>query len=275
MPQKSKDRDYIYEKAPVVEVIAEVLWELKPILGAGLAYDPFFDVFAEEFFKQIQKSGYKHDQMIVPPDVPREILAHKPILRIREEKDKWPLYQVGPGIFTANVTPPYKGWEDFSPVAKKGLDVLFKSYPDADKYLKPKTVRLVYINAFGEDNGYKNQRQFLDEGLNFSLKLPEEILNNHVQDEDVNSIAEFNFKLKELENSHVSLKIGSGLHNGKEAMIVENRISRKFDDNLRFSKDQIIQWFNDARCVNHDIFEQYITDETKKTFGKKSKKGKK
>jgi uncharacterized protein (TIGR04255 family) len=270
MPSKPKNNDYIYDKAPVVEVIAEVLWELKPILGADLAYDPFLDLLTETYTDAVQKKGFGVVERVVPTQVPIEMLAHKPIFRFRKQKDHWPLYQLGPGIFTANITPcsgkpKYEGWKSFIPTLKDGIDLLFSSFPNAEKHLKPKALRLIYINAFGKENGYENQRQFLKDGLEFNIDIPESLMDS-VNGEDVLSVSEFIFDLKTLKDSQASLKVGKGIHKDNEAIIVESRITKKLES-LPISKDDIAQWFSDASAQNRMIFESYTTQKTKDTFG--------
>ena len=44
--------DFIYENAPLREVIVQAWWRLQPIFGsADAAIDPHFSVFAEQFHK--------------------------------------------------------------------------------------------------------------------------------------------------------------------------------------------------------------------------------
>ncbi len=265
----SPERGSIYENAPVVEVIAEVLWELRSILGSNLAYDPFFDDLADTFgsyFKDKEKT-FSYSERVVPSEVPQEILSHKPIFRYREVKEGWPLYQIGPGIFTANVVPPYEGWLTFFPVISEGLKALYAKYPLADRHLKPVTLRLVYINAFGRAHGYeKQQEDFIKEGLHFNIVPPAE-LSEYIEEGHTTIISEFNFKLRKLENSYATVKLGSGLRDGIPVLIVENVIYKNVVG-LNLRTEQIETWFSDAHDKNHEIFEAYITDNTRKTFGK-------
>ncbi len=271
MTSAPQNKDYVYKKAPVVEVIAEVLWELKPILGADLAYDPFLDLLSETFFEEAKKNAFGVVERIVPSQVPIEMLAHKPVFRIRKQKDQWPLYQLGPGIFTANITPcsdkpEYEGWKSFTPTLTDGIELLFSSFPSAEKHLKPKALRLVYINVFGKEHGYENQRQFLKDGLEFNVALPEALIEGHVEGDEVLSVSEFIFDLKTLKGSQASLKVGKGTHKDQEAIIVESRITKKLES-LPIGKDDIVQWFSDASTQNRAIFESYVTQKTRETFG--------
>jgi uncharacterized protein (TIGR04255 family) len=254
---------HIYENAPVVEVVAEVLWQLKPILGSDLYYDPFFDDMAEEFEKAITKNGYSHKEQLIPSEVPKELVSYKPYFRFRKDKNQWPLYQIGPGIFTANITPPYSGWEEFSSIIAEGVKNLYETYPISKKHLKPKTLKLMYLNAFGKKQGYNDQKGFLEEGLKFEASIPEDIY--ELADEPISLMSEFNFDIKKSNGTSAKIKIGSGTSNGNPALIVENLIHTNVEGK-DLDQSNIQQWFEDARSINHDIFESYLTDKTRETL---------
>lgn len=265
---QEQEREYIYENAPVTEVVAEVHWQLKSILGSGLHYDPFYEDLIDSFSGNIAQKGFPFREQLIQEGVPTEFLSFKATHRFRNKRDGWPLYQIGPGVFTANITPPYGGWNSFFSVLSEGLSVLFESYPLSSKHLKPKLLKLIYINAFEEKHGYTNQRDFLDEGLNFQIGMPTEL----DRFADINSIAitsEFNFKLTNLENSFAKVKVGPGSNDGKPALVVENILYRSVEE-LDVVCDDILHWFQDARNSNHGIFEGYITEKTRESFGKKN-----
>ena len=51
--------DYVYENAPLIEVIAEIHWTLKNLkVPPDLKIDPFYDLFEGEFLKYLGKINY-------------------------------------------------------------------------------------------------------------------------------------------------------------------------------------------------------------------------
>ena len=144
----------LYKNAALVEVIAELHWELKPIqIAPGAKVDPFYDLFREKFFAAAKAKGFAFQETIIPKEVPAELLPNKPRERLRASEGAWPLYQIGPGIFTVNVVPPYSGWLDFRKTLAEGLKLLIESYPSAEQYMKVTHLELRYIDAFTSRHG--------------------------------------------------------------------------------------------------------------------------
>ena len=145
--------EYLYENAPLVEVIAEVHWALKELQTApNSKIDPYYDLFREQFLHYVSERGLINQQELVPSIVPPELFPNQPQLRIRKRTVRWPLAQVGPGILTANIVPPYNGWSEFSPFLGMLVDGLFQSYPMATKTLRVEKLHLRYINGFGSNS---------------------------------------------------------------------------------------------------------------------------
>src|SRR5688572_29942962 len=129
--------DFVYESAPLVEVIAEVHWHierLRTVPDGGV--DPQFSALIAQLRQAFPQAGFPVFEALVPPQVPVELLADKPLMRFRNAANQYPLVQVGPGVMTVNVVPPYGGWNAFKPIIAKALDVLTSSYPMAEALLK-------------------------------------------------------------------------------------------------------------------------------------------
>jgi len=106
--------DFVYKRAPLIEVIAEIHWNLKPLGSAPEAkIDPYFDLF-KEAFSEVIKDTLPFEERLVPIEIPVEFLSGQPHLRFRSKQGGWPLVQIGPGVMTINIVPPYNGWVEFS-----------------------------------------------------------------------------------------------------------------------------------------------------------------
>ena len=82
----------------------------------------------------MHKHGFSFVEELVPPDFPKELAPRQPHFRYRRADETWPLFQLGPGLFTANFVPPYKGWfQEVKPCLMQGVETLLKTYPLADR----------------------------------------------------------------------------------------------------------------------------------------------
>jgi uncharacterized protein (TIGR04255 family) len=139
----SKERDFLYDNPPLAEVIAEIHWELVPLKSVpGGGVDPSFEPFSGAINGIFADNGYTHIERMIPDQVPLEFLAHKVVSRFRTSANKWPLFQIGPGLLTVNIVPPYQGWSSFAPALKLGFEALHKAYPSASTHLRIKRMEV-------------------------------------------------------------------------------------------------------------------------------------
>ncbi|GJL64392.1 MAG: hypothetical protein NPIRA04_30460 [Nitrospirales bacterium] len=267
----AKAKDFVYSTPPLVEVISEVRWETTPVEAIpGASIDPHFLVFNKKFSDRLKKTGFEHVQRVVPDGVPIELTSGNPIFRFRKAKNAWPLYQSGPGLFTANIVPPYKGWKEFKKFLDEGLTHLYSSYPLPNEYLRIKRLELRYMDAFQAKHGaIKRYPEFLEEHLGIVLRLP------NLSDKEAMAaslIGDIHIPLPNIDNSLgiISLKTGQITKNDKktEAIIME-LIIRKNEFSPQFNKRNIVSWFNKGHSLLHKWFDQVCSDELKATFGEK------
>ena len=167
----------IYTNAPLVEVIAEVRWKTIPLVAipdGGI--DPHFDVLLNEFRTKARENSYIFEEPLTPPEIPRELLPGKVMYRFRTTQNRWPLYQIGPGVFTVNIVPPYQGWSYFAPIIEQGISWLLSSYPSSSTVMTLDLLMLRYVNAFTAAHGRRNSRSFLLDGLGHQVIPPETLL---------------------------------------------------------------------------------------------------
>jgi uncharacterized protein (TIGR04255 family) len=267
----AKAKDFVYSTPPLVEVISEVRWETTPVAAIpGASIDPHFLVFNKKFSERLNKTGFEHVQRVVPEEVPIELTSGNPIFRFRKAQNAWPLYQNGPGLFTANIIPPYKGWKEFKKFLDEGLTHLYSSYPMPNEYLRIKRLELRYMDAFLAEHGaIKEYPNFLEKHLGISLQLPN--LSNK-EATTASFIGNIHIPLPNVENSVGIISIKPGLitknDKKKEAIIME-LIIRKNEFSPQFKKKNIVSWFNKAHTQLHSWFDKVCSDELKETFGEK------
>lgn len=248
----------IYRNAPLVEMIAEVRWGLTPIASipnAGI--DPFYDVLKQSLKKYTSDFGYPVVQEIVPPEIPRELLAGTATTQFRKTSGAWPLFQLGPGLFTINMADGYKGWKGcFREEVALGIKSLYEAHP-APKMLQITSIKLIAIDVFSAEHGFKNYLEYSKNFLGLGRVLPENFVNQYAkEDESFEVNSETKFQLKNLEDSLARVNISGGQKNNKKALILQTAIES--NKNLE-GVETVMRWFDEAHLVHRKMFRSLLT----------------
>jgi len=259
--------DFVYTKAPLIEVILELHWSLKSLGSApNAAIDPYYDLFRETFLEK-SKNDLPFVEELVPSEVPIEFISDQPHLRLRPNQSGWPLIQIGPGIMTVNIVPPYNGWSEFRRFISTALDLLFSSYPVAEKTLAPNRVHLRYIDALGEQYGMDRYTDFVSSHLCAPMPVSPEILDGVVADPKTITYAiDSRFKVKSPEDSTARIRISPGKTRGRDAVILEFHCDAGLKGGFQ-SKDVLMAWYDQAHEMLHTLFDKTVSSDVKKNFG--------
>ena len=260
-------KDFLYLKPPLIEVISEVRWETTPVASIpGASIDPHFLLFNKNFSARLRETGFEYSKRIIPEEIPIELTSGNPIYRFRKAKNTWPLYQIGPGLFTANIVPPYAGWKEYKKFLDQGLNNLYSSYPMPKDYLRINKLELRYMDGFQAQHGpIKRYPAFLEEHLGIVLRLPKLPEENAVV---ASLIGEIVIPLPKVDNSHGIISIRPGQIKKNDSIIMEFIIRKdKFPNNLQ--KQDIVSWFDKAHTLLHKWFDSTCSDKLKETFGGK------
>lgn len=266
------EQDYLYENAPLIEVIAEVFWSLLPLTALpGAAIDPHFPSFSEQFRQLAHARGYVSVERTIPEGMPLELIGGQPVFRFRTKPGSWPLYQIGPGIFTCNIVPPYDGWAAFRRSIKDGLDMLFDAFPAAEKNLKVQNTSLRYVDGFTARHGLsESSGAFVAEHLGVSLRARDQFLHRFSSDPSrLIAAIEAQFPLKEPAETLAVVKVAPGQKDGQQAVIVELRATGAGGAAPEPSREAILGWMDAAHRSLHDLFEFMTSEELKKHMGPK------
>jgi uncharacterized protein (TIGR04255 family) len=176
-----------YRYPPLVELIAELRWGSGDVISPAAAGQRAGGVLLglsgqhEEFFTRFASKagtiGFDLVERVIPPGFPA--LPFQVVYRFRKkgqiegQEQGTTLYQVGPGVFSANSTPPYRFWDDFEPVLEQGIRLLLESRTPAEKDLPFTGATLRYINAFGAKyTRGQSMPAFVRDILGFAVDLP-------------------------------------------------------------------------------------------------------
>lgn len=263
--------DFLWEKAPLVEVIAEIHWALKRLESSpDSRIDPYFDLFEPSFLDFSKGIGLTYEEELIPSQVPMEFVGDKPRRRLRPAEGRWPLAQVGPGVVTANIVPPYKGWAEFADFLGNVIEGLFESYPLPDRALRIERLHLRYIDGFDDSFGLQNYGDFLASHLGIQSPLPPDFSEGIVQeDTQVTFVADNQFVNSSPSGALGRIKVSPAKLNGRDAAILELHCDSRFEDKSATSREYIVDWFNKAHASLRQQFDRLATEELRTVMGKK------
>jgi uncharacterized protein (TIGR04255 family) len=164
-------REIKLESNPLLEAWLEIRWQLERDDVTQLMRDPGFPFALGVFFNSVKAEfGYREELAIsrAPEDMLPYVVRH----RFREDKDKWPLLQLGPGVATVNFTDPYT-WDLFKKRALYLREKLVSAYDNME--LKVQMLALRYRNGELFDQSLNNPLDFSSQNLNTSVMLPAHI----------------------------------------------------------------------------------------------------
>lgn len=259
--------DFVYEKAPLVEVIVEIHWALKPLGSApNAAIDPYYDLFRESFLENC-KAKLPVVERLVPAEIPAEFVSDQPHLRLRPKKAGWPLVQIGPGVMTVNIVPPYAGWAEFKKFIVWAFDLLYASYPMAEKTLQPVKAHLRYIDVFDAKYGLEGFSQFVDAHLGAAKPVRPEVVEEIAESPDkITYTADSRFAIKSPVGSTARIRIAPGQSGGRDAVILELHCDGAMPGGFQ-PKDTLLSWYDEAHATLHVLFDKTTSSELKAQFG--------
>ncbi len=267
------NQDFLYENAPLIEVIAEIHWALKPLqLAPQSKLDPHYDSFIFDFQNYLSKIQLTHIQELIPKNVPLEILPNQPRIRIRSAPNMWPLAQVGPGIITANIVPPYNGWNEYEEFIFYLINGLYECYPLAPNTLFVEKLHLRYIDGFDHHFGFTQYSQFAANMLGIQSPLSDEFLSNCTKiGSELTYVLECRFQNESPDRSTGRIKIAPGTKDNLNALVMEMSCESNFFNLSFMSPETVKKWFVDAHKSLHIQFDSITTRKLKSKFGQQRK----
>lgn len=266
----TSEPDFLYANAPLIEVIAELRWDLIGLAsmpGAGI--DPLFEILRPRISERLASLGFNSVERVSPEQVPIEFVGGAPVFRFRQGPNQWPLHQLGPGLFTSNIVPPYDGWQAFRGVISAGHAALIDSLPTGVSDLKGLKPKLTYIDGFTGKHEYSPASNFVANQLNIGFSLPEALLSDSAAAErDIQSTFNLSFALKSPPAARLSVACAQGLKDGNNALLMElNTIATSAF--AATNADDLLSWMDAAHVMLHDAFEHLTSDSLKKVMGPK------
>lgn len=252
----------MYKNAPLVEVIAEIKWRLIPISTVpNGGVDQHFEALESKLLPHLIELGYNNVQRLTPPEIPLEMLAHTAIYRCRTAKDKWPLIQFGPGVVSANVVPPYEGWDSFWPVVQQAIGSVFSESIHGSNKPKIESIVIRYIDAFTSKHGADSPQQFMADHLSLAVGIPKHVIDSlgtGVVGSDVG--VHQSFEVSKPEGATCLVRCNSGAVNQTPSVILDTQI-RSQPGASWSSESDVAEWVREAKGSLKEIFEAMISDD--------------
>ncbi|CAJ4059753.1 Uncharacterised protein [Burkholderia pseudomallei] len=248
-----------FENAPLIELVAELRWgtpsvvPVHPVPGVPLAHAHLLsehDTMANSFGRIVASAGYTLTERVFQGggiQVPFQA-THR--FRRSDITPGASLFSLGVGLFSANITPPYKTWESFRPVVELGVDALLKSRI-GDAVKQPFAVAsLRYVNAFHSNlTQGKGASEFL-EMLGFRISLPPSVNAKMDKSRPIKPMLLLSIPLAENRVMHIST--GDATVNGQEAVLMDNVVTSR--DVVAPTVEAVMAEFDSARMIIHDVF---------------------
>lgn len=255
------------ENAPLVELVAELRWEpttgtpLQPLAQTGSFPNLDFnltgmDQFYLRFGVAVQKEGYTELVRLVPPGIPF-LIKHQIAFRFNKlEPEGKPksLYQLGPGVFTANAVPPYESWSQFAPVVKQGVEALLQSRPETERDLPFTLLTLRYIDAFNDSHTSGMDDMSFLKTLGVDITIPESLAKHLRPEAKVKPAVQLQIPMGD--GLLMTFNYGFGNANGKDAILMDTTINTTLG--VRADLDAVMDAFGVAHEAISTTFKEMV-----------------
>jgi uncharacterized protein (TIGR04255 family) len=253
---------------PLVEALLEIKWDLKKA-GPDAFEDPGYKLASGRLFDRVKKRfGYIQNLPITI--VPEEMTAYAVRNQFRTEQNGWPLVQIGPGVATVNLAPPYN-WTEFKKTVRFFVPHLFDSYngvvpgqPDYKLHLN--SVLLRYINGIEWDWSTANTLEYLLNKLHTRFDLPEKITAENRDVCPLNINLQIGYPYPEPKGQSI-IRIATGTVGQTKGIVLELLFLSSGNDTPQLDDINLfMKWVTDAHIVIEKSFFSLIEGELHERF---------
>jgi uncharacterized protein (TIGR04255 family) len=244
-------------KAPLQEVIFELRWKLDFDPESQSQVDKEFP-FAFANFSALSALMLKHKVILKPSTVPDILFVNRPIYQFWAAEYQYPVFQLGPGVFTVNETEKNYEWSYFRNLILQGVEWLKESYSNK---LDFSVVELRYIDAIEvNDDNQKDLTKFIADNLKIEIK-------NQVIDAKLNDL-QIHQRFRIDNENHLSLLIANGIKNINQSKAIILQTSYNKTSNI--SLENLTAWIDVAHNTCSLLFKKMISTNLYEQFSKAS-----
>ena len=224
--------------------------------------DPQYDLLVGRLSERLV-SRFPHHAALPAASIPAQMIPHCVQHQFRPAEDKWPVVQVGPGIYTYNVTNDY-GWQSFRDGAVWAVNELFNAHPGRDD-LRMGQLMLRYIDAIDLDPTEVDVLGFLREKLKVDVQFaPLLFEGSDVLPSPRRMVIETTFVCKQ-PRGQVRLRFSTGQSNGRPSLIWETVVTSS-EDSVPEMPRGFANWLEAAHGITHSWFFTMIAGDLHEEF---------
>lgn len=252
------------QNSPLVELVAEMRW-LPPSppaapqqFGAGVTFLASGPSKVDEFFMQFgakaSNLGYTEVERLGMSGFP--LVMHQPVFRFKKpsESEDGSLFQVGPGLFTANAVPPYESWERFGPLVEEGVIAMLATRPREERDAQFLGASLRYIDAFtSHHTGGRDVMTFLKEVFQIEIAIPKAVTRHLREGSGVLPMLQLQVPMSN--GLQMNMAIGEGTTQLGPAIMMDTSVSTGV---LTPTKEAVMTALNLAHDAIRESFEALI-----------------
>lgn len=237
--------------APLVEVVAELKWEITSKEELNKIQYLHGDIFNEV------KKEYPQRESIIPSEIPLELVLNKPAHRFKSNTNKgYPLIQVGAGLVTLNTIDPIYQWETFFEQLSALTQTLMDVFPYG-KDEKPIYPGILFLDFFPFDFDNNDAIEYVNRF--FNLRMDQHFHEASKPPNDINFM--FSYPIQ-LGNLIITLKKGRYAKK-EEGILLQTRINGNLQ---KAGFKPITTWFDEAHEICSDLFKKLTEGELYESF---------
>lgn len=241
--------------APLQEVIFELRWKLDYDVRSQNQVDQQFQ-FAFANFSALSADKLKHKIILKPSFIPDTAFVNHPVYQFWSAENQYPVYQIGPGVFTVNETEKNYEWKYFRDLILQGIDWLTKSY---SRKLDFSVAELRYIDAIEMNEDIeKDLTKFIAEHLKIEIK-------NQVVEGRLNDL-QLHQRFKVDNENYLSLLLTNGVKNNNQSKAIILQTSYNKTSNI--SLENLSPWIDVAHDTCSALFKKMISNNLYEQFSK-------
>lgn len=251
------DNSYLLKlpKAPLQEVIFELRWKLDFDPESQTHTDKDFQ-FAFANFSSLSKNKLRHKVNLKSSVIPDILFQNRPIYQFWSAENQYPVFQLGPGVFTVNETEKNYEWKYFRNLITEGFDWLRQSYSNK---LEFSFIELRYIDAIQvDDEKQKDLTKFIADNLNIEIR-------NQVIDAKLNDF-QLHQRFKVDSENYLTLLLANGTKNTNQSTAVILQTSYNKATNI--TSENLTTWIDLAHDTCSDLFKKIISKNLYEQFSK-------
>lgn len=270
MPRVSKAKSGAPKlpNAPLTEVIFELRWKLSTEEDGSttLPADPGYRACLDSFFSVAERIGFAVAKRV--SQGPFE-MGHSVDFRFYKAPEcRFPILQLGPGIFAANESTDYS-WADYKIHCVNGVRALLASYPKMKRFeFQPAQIQLKYIDAFKPKDGKSvDYLAFLRESTLIDVSFPDFLRDPRFGTPDSGRVS-LAFPVNKMNNTNFAFVFANGLVSQVPCVVLETSVTTKFPESgkLRFGPDFVEEWLEQAHDLTSPFFKSVVRQSLMKQF---------